>query len=544
MALFGLEENGLIESGFFTRDCDFPLLNLGRLFDDQFIKNIPTFFGRWRDNVTQRAITSVKPVLTIPETLGKCEFATIRTDVNGCRWIVPNMVSIRFAGEESMTWDEAIEDFCNARMIAQSGTDVRASLLGPNGLSFTNAPQIAGPFARFVLAGQAQGLKAHLQQVGMSGVQGNVMEFDGFLTQLRTGWTAADLYSTRCDDYNTAVVLNWAVLTGGAEGTPVGPDAVIDEAHDEITLWGQAISGFAGLNAAEFALRFMEFVRDEWASPYGGVDLWEWTVPQGQKRCLRELLACIQPCDGSGVLNDTELRERFAEYYTSDMVSIYPSDEPIMLQQSRQLGNTMILGPRMIGGDYTYGWSFRDMDSSIRQMDTWLRGHGYSNGQAATHPLVRSNLDNLRANFESVAFLWKLAEDDLGRCFTPTIETWPGMLVFARHMFLVLDDIICAPPSALPGTELNPVIGPESVLVDEEGCADGEPGEGMVTSLVLTLVADPATSPEVGDQVIVVGVDDVKVTMTVTDWDTPELTVESAVLATTCAALQPVAVIF
>lgn len=541
MALFGLEEDGLIYSGFLTRDCDFPVLNIQRLFDDQWARNLPTFFGRWRDGTIQRAITSVKPVLTIPGSLAKCDYATIRTDLNGCRWLVPDMESIRFKAEEPMTWDEAIDDFCNSRMMGYRGDEVRASLLGPSGLNFSGSPEIAGPFARFVMAGQAQGLKDHLQSIAMNGVNGNVLEIDGFLTQLTSGWAAADLYSERCEDYNLAVQLNWATLTGGTPGTPVGPDATIDAAHDIITMWGVAIAGFEGLNYAEFCLRFLEIVRDEWAAPFGGVTQWEWILPQGEKRCLRELLACIQPCDGSGVLNDMDLRDRFAEYYRSDLVQIYPDDTPIMMSQTRQLTDTAIFGPRMIGGDYTYGWTFRNMDTAVRQMNTWLRGHGYTTGQEMSHPLVQHNLDNLRANFETLAFLWKLVEDADGRCFTPTIEAWPGMLVYGRHMFLVMSDIVCEPASSLPGSAQDPVIGPVSLTVND--CTDETPVGSEVTRLTLALDAAPATTPTAGDAVIVVGANDVKITFDFVSLTVLDMIVASDVLVTDCATFGPVAVV-
>lgn len=539
MPQFGLEGNGLIYSGFFTKDCDFPILNLDRLFDDQWGRNIPTFFGRWRNDVTQRAITSVRPVLTVPGSLAACAYATARNEINGCRWLVPNMVSVRFKAEYPMTWDEAVDDFCDSRLLAYDGMQARASLLGPNGLNFTGSPQVSGPFASFVLAGLGQATMEHLATVSMNGVWPNVMQFDGFLTQLTTGWRAADLYSEQCNVFNTATVLSWSTLTGG----DTNPDAVIDEAHDTITLWGVAKSGFAGLNYGEFTLRFMEIVRDEWAAPMGGVDQWEWIVPQGQKRCLREQLACIQPCDGSGVLNDLELRDRFAEYYKSDLVAIYPSDEPIMLSQSRQLTDTIVFGPRMIGGDFTYGWTFRDMDAELMAMRSVLGDTGYQTGLPGSHPLVRHNLDDLRANFETLAFLWKLNSDEDGRCFTPTIETWPGFLVYARHMFLVMEDIECAPSSALPGTASAPVIGPLTIAVTD--CADEVVVGDEVTRLTLTLAADPVVTPVAGDLVILTGANDVQVTFTVVSYTalTNLLVVSSEIFATDCATLDPTSVV-
>lgn len=526
-----------MEAGFLTRDCQWPILDLQLACDDQFVKNMPTFFGRWKDGITQRAVTSVRPIITIPESLTKCEYATVNTQATGCKWLVPNMVSVRFTPEEAVSWDEAVEEFCEGRPYEQGVH----SLLTRSGLDLTADP-IGGMFARFMLAGLSQGMMEHLEGVAMNGVYGNVLEFDGWYTQLTSGWGATADYVQSCDVFNTAVTLNWATLTGGTPGTPVPPDAVIDAAHDSITMWGIAFAGFEGMNYGEFALRFLEIVEESFASRFGGVTQWEWVLPHGQKRCLRELLACIQPCDGSGALTDTELRDRFADYYTRDLVQIYPSDTPIMLQQSRGLTDTAVLGPRMIGDRYTYGWTFRNMDEVVRNLRGLFGQIDYMTGKANwNHPLVNQSLDNLRANFETLAFLHNITYDDLGRCITPTLETWPGMLVFGRHMFLVMNDITCEPVAAIVCDDESPVLGPMTIELAD--CTDDTPSGSEVTRLILELAEDPNHTPVAADQVAVLAGDGTWVPFDVVSWSTPNLTVASDTYITDCATLAPTYVV-
>lgn len=539
MALFTFEEGNLIEAGFLTRDCEFPILNLQQLFTDQFVRNVPIFYGYWKPGIIQRAVTSVVPKISAAsiETAdaSKCDFAEVSTDMSGCQWIVPRMVSVRFKPDDVMTWDDAIEEFCDDRKIVN-----QASLITADGL-LDEGSDYAAPFARWVYAGLGQAMKAHLEDIVPDGVYGNGMEFDGFETQLRNGWTAANPTSS-CDVYNTAVVLNWATLTGGAVGTPVAPDAVVDALEDEQTLWGRTVDGFAGMDLGQFLLRMKELIEEEFASAFGGVDQWEWIVPYGAKRCIRDHLACVEVC-GADMINDQFMFERFADYYKRDLVSIYPDDTPIMLQQTRGITpNSVIFGPRQVGGRFTYGWAFRNMDAVVRRLSQVLgAGHGYTNGiDGWNHPLVRHNLDNLRANFETLAFLTKLNDDTDGRCFWPTVEVYTGFLVFARHMWVIIDDVACT--AVTLGTSATDPLGPKSYAV--AGCADVAVPAVYDTEITLTFNEELSPAPAADDLVKIVGSGGTETIAVVIDYDALtglELGIPNVL--TDCATLDPVVVV-
>lgn len=476
MSIFTDGLTGIVDVGFFTHPCEMPILQYNKTCADPFVMNMPTMITQQRikPGTTQPLLTNAIPTLNIPVDLGECDFATGRTDLTTCTMLVPPMVQPRFA-DQLRSWESLVDDFCNAKNLVN-----HISPFLPNG-QFDPGQPISGPFARFVFAHVALLMKTHLEENAVIGEATNSpISFDGWYTQLVNGWQPASGYSSGCDDYNTAICIDWNIVTG-ASGLASPADVMVE---DELVVWGNTLTGFAGKNMAQVMYELSKIIRH--ANRNHGMVDFEIVTPDGQSSCIEKVAACVQPeCNCDTCQTDMGLRDRYANMVNTQIVRLYPDNTPIPVVQARGLEESIVLSARRIGGRPTYGWVFRDMNNAMATLSRFFGQDTNMPMQPMSDPLMPHNMDmsRLMREFGTIAFHKGMNSDPDRQCLQPTLKTSMTLMVFARESNVVFKGVACDP--SLPCEVTDPNVGPR--VREIVGCADAPPAVGFDSTVVITL---------------------------------------------------------
>ena len=226
---------------------------------------MPIRLGAWEDGTIAPAITDYTREVTLVDPPDDCDVPTLRTSIDECELIAPNMAEIGIK-TPNMNWVELRAQFCRQRNILPG----QLCVFNSDGSIATGQPYVID-FIRFALNEQKHYMAQQLTRSAFIGDDANVNEFDGLYNQLENGWQQG---TPACgDDLNVAQDIDWAVLTG------VGPQASPDDvtiAGQTVTWWGTVYDVPEGLNLAQFLENlWLDAVEINWADAKGGVDMWE-----------------------------------------------------------------------------------------------------------------------------------------------------------------------------------------------------------------------------------------------------------------------------
>lgn len=427
----------LTASGMLGRDCAFPITRLTkRLMNDEVLTRMMVFSGFWEDDTSVPVELTQAIDIDTTVVVDACDTAVVDAALTEGALIAPNMRKVKVA-TKSLQVDELIPAFCKQRNISRSELGL---VLNSDG-SIDPGNEYAVDFARFALASISKALAQILSQRIMRGDVSQDFGIDGLYTQLSSGW---DQGSPVVPQYlNQAVTIDWQDLTGSGGATT--PDD-LTVASKTINLWGETLDVPVGENLAEFINDFLiPAVENHWTDDEGGVDVWEFHVPSGTKRCMINVAACIQPCGGDSGIWDTTLRERIIDLRARDVVRLFPSQREIPMWESPHVEpNVMWLGPRSIGGAPTYGVVFRDMNQLFNAIgvlgDTYGMGSGYFN---AEEPLLTDIRQAVSIPFEATAIHQDIRKVSVD-CVQASLMVKLGVLVVARHLWFKITGVTCA----------------------------------------------------------------------------------------------------
>lgn len=459
-----LEFETMTPAGRFGDTCETPIMDLRRLCNDDVLRNLPRFLGRWEDNTNQTIITDSRWDIETSE--NDCDPSVASNELAECTVILPNqrLVSIGFA---EMPYRDTLQKFCSPRGITRYPT-----LFNSDG-SFRMAEPLADRFITYLLSELRHPLMRHLQNAAWTGDQDTRHQFEGLLNQLDNGPFSA---GGGCDLYH-AIPLDWEALTDSTGAA--NPNATIAAANDVITIQGVDFAGMTGLNLVQLLRlwmeRALEFDLAAWAEEEVMFELW---VGRGQANCILEAAACLQPCTACvDPLSDPGIRERAARFIKDRVFSLYPYDNiSITLRTSPALNNRMIFLPKMIGGAPTVAWVFRDQEMEMGILSGELPWYGTETGLPETTPIYPGEDDIIDGgDFERRAFSLHLQRN--GNCIQAFINTEAALVVFSPQLWLNISGVDCA---ALIPAECEP----QGLPVAVADCTDDAPG-----SLILTVVA-------------------------------------------------------
>jgi hypothetical protein len=337
---------------------------------------------------------------------------------------------------------EMLQPICNQRRVLP--TTMAGMIFNDDG-----SVKEGAPYRQNVLdtALHAQRIAAQwvFTKYSQSGDSAEVLEVDGLYTQLENGWAAGD---EDCgDEYNSAQSINWYYLTEeSAVASSVGsssPDA-LTVADKTVTLHGVEYDVPAGLNLAQFLERFwFRYIDQAFTYRYGEV-LWEMHVRNGEDYCLRDSIACMQPCSNDSNY-DAEVRQRWINIHTTNIMKLNPGGQTFGLVQSPEVeSGTMWLGPREIGGEATYMLAFQPLAPYWTQLGEATRQlYGQKFGQwQAEDMLIWEDQDFIKQNFDSIAFLTDVRKTSMS-CLDAGMMFKYGVLVSARHLWLKITGVGC-----------------------------------------------------------------------------------------------------
>lgn len=417
-----------------NRDCSTPITSLRkRCAKDQAFQHLPIWYGGWDSGVKQPAITGVKYTIdTTQSAADACKAPIVRTALTGCELLLPNMKCIKLS-TDVLQWSDLVNRYCSQRSISRRGVQI----FGADGrLDWTQAHTLN--ILKFALAGVWDALALTLVNGALCGDFAELNEVDGLYTQLDNGWQMST--ADPCPSaFNSAQVIDWNDLTGGAAGGTASPDKCT-VAGKTVTIWGETFDVPEGINLAEFFDDlWIEKINDEGMCD-GMVDLWELHTYPGQKKCIQNTVNCMKPC--TSCFDDPDARERLADFRAEDMMELYPSKIKVPIVQSRCVKkNTMYFGPRMIDGEYTYGLVLDDIDKhlSMLPVNPWNRMEMSREAHEENSFLCA---EDWREDIESRAMFWDLYPVS-SSCVQGHVQLCAGVLATNRHLWLRVDNVAC-----------------------------------------------------------------------------------------------------
>lgn len=427
----------------FYRDCAAPITNM-RGFQpmNQVAKNIPVVLGWWPDDMVAPAITKQEIQIDVTGIAGSCDAAVVTASASSCDFIVPNMKQVNLISP-TLNLMEMLQPICNQRKVSHA--TMAGMIFDANG-KLIQGTEYRQNIVNTALHAQRQAAQWVFTKYSQIGDSANVLEVDGLYTQLENGWTAGDVDCG--DEYNIAQSINWYYLTtesvaASAEGFS-SPDAVTLSGKT-ISLHGVSIDVEAGLNLAQFLERFwFDYIETQFTAPYGAVD-WEMHIRSGETYCIRDTVTCMQPC-GNDSNYDREVRERWSNFHTTDVMQLMPGKQTFALLQSPEVESGVYwLGPRAIGGTPTYMLAFQPLAPYWAQLgDVTRQLYGQKFGQwQAQDMLIWKDQSFVQQNFDSIAFLTDVRKTSMA-CLDAGMMFKYGFIASARHLWLKISGVGCS----------------------------------------------------------------------------------------------------
>lgn len=441
-AIFAVDGVDAWSAPVFYRDCAAPITNMrGWQPDNQVAANMPVVLAWWPDDMVAPAITKQEVQIDISGLATECDAAVVTASASSCDFIVPNMKEVKL---ESPTLNlmEMLKPICRQRGIMPER--MAGMIFNADGSVIEGAPY-AQNIVNAALHAQriaAQWVFTKYSQIGDSA---ETFQVDGLYTQLESGWTAGD---EDCGDaYNVAQSINWYYLTEeSALASSVGsssPDA-LTVAGKTVNLHGVSYDVPVGLNLAQLLDRlWFRYIHQGFTYPFGEV-MWEMHSRSGEDYCLRESIACIQPC-GNDSNFDKDVRQRWQDVHTTDIMKLMPSGQTFALVQSTEVDSgTYWLGPRSIGGTPTYMLAFQPLAPYYQQLGEIQRlQYGQQFGQwQAEDKLIWEDQTYIQQKFDDIAFLTDVHKESMS-CLKAGMMFKYGFIASARHLWLKITGIGC-----------------------------------------------------------------------------------------------------
>lgn len=442
-------------AGVLDRDCAFPITNLrkhGKF--DQWINSIPVFMQRWADDTVVPAFVSQSiniDTSVIVDT--DCDPAEVSGAVTSCDFIMPNMKQVMLASPQ-LKFTKLMEVVCRQRNVAPQNAPIGS--LFDSGGNFISGSPYAEDFARIAAGHLSPAARAIITEGATRGDEADAFMVDGILTQIENGWGDGD---NECGDaLNIANTINWKELTTESEpftGTALPDDVTV--AGKTITLWGETIDVPVGINLAEFLALFIEKAEAEQVN--NAEVEWHMLTPHGHARRILSAATCLQPC-GNDSNFDPEVRARWIRDFRSRGVEIQPDGYTFPLVETRKVeANTLWFGPRLIGGNPTYGVFFWNMAAYLASLgvniaDYYNEAFGFADTDALWDD---QNLNYLAENFEQQTIYMNIFKTAID-CGHIEMMFKYGALAVARHLWLIITNVGAV-------TFVNPAVN-EEVSID------------------------------------------------------------------------------
>lgn len=512
-----LEFDTMTPGGRWSDVCDLGILDLRRNCHDEVVAAFPRFLGRWEDG------NSVDLILSTGSTFETSDDACVPSTLSGgttlCNYVIPNQRLMSYGGGQNKQLRDLVAQFCKGRNLHTAPT-----LFNPDG-SFDMGNPLTGYFIDYMLSEMKGAFMNTLITIFWNGDATVLHQHDGVLTQLD-----ADV---ACEPYNP-VEIDWATLTGVVGVS--SPKSEIDNAHDTITIQGQAFSGMEGTDFAEFLKMWVERLFEGPFATYAKsevmLELW---VPRNSSTTILELAACLQPCDGCvNPLSDPNIRDRAQQFIREKRFFLYPyTDVMITVRTSPMLVDRMILIPMYVGGKPMAGWVFRSQPEQQAILDGLLPLYGTGVGSIPATDLFPDELNDLSVadNFEAqaVAINFEKTTD----CVSWWLTADAAIVIFGRDNILSVTNIAGTGLVQMcdPGGGVFVDVTPESLT-----CTDGPLTNELTISDLDTINIVASEVFVTGDTYLITFGDGtvVRAVLTVSDDTTIVLTFPTEVTVTDC----------
>ncbi len=438
----------------FYRDCAAPITNLRRWQpNNQVAKNFPVVLAWWANNKIAPSITKQDIQIDITTLASACDAAVVTASASSCDFIMPNMKQVNLT-TPTINLMEMLEPFCNQRNVAPT---VMAGMIFNADGTVIEGTYYEQNVLDTALHAQREAAKYIFTKYAQIGDASEAIQVDGFYTQLENGWEAGDVDCG--DEFNIAQSINWYYLTEeSAVASSVGsssPDA-LTVTGKTVTLHGVSYDVPAGLNLAQLLERFwFRYIEEGFTSRYGDVQ-WEMHIRSGEDYCIRDTITCMQPC-GNDSNYDAEVRQRWVNLHTTDVMKLMPGGQTFGLVQSPEVDSgTYWLGPREIGGKLTYMLAFMPLAPYWAKLGEATRKlYGQQFGQwEAQDMLIWEDQDFIQQNFDSIAFLTDVRKTSMS-CLDAGMMFKYGVLVSARHLWLKITGVGCETWVSVPDDSIR-----------------------------------------------------------------------------------------
>jgi len=427
-----LEFETMLPAGKWSDACELAIMDLRPYVGDDVLGNIPRYFGRWEDGNTQELLLEDNYGETAAE--GACDFVVFSSETLECTIVIPNQDRIA-AGVDNVDYMQFLTKFCKAKRIFKFPT-----LFNSDG-SFREGEMLSDQFLEYIFADLRKRYMQKLRSEAWNGTQAGANSFAGILTQFDAGPVSS---GDGCELYEP-VRLDWGVQTGAGATTPTAPEAVIDAAHDILTIRGEDFDGLEGKNLVDFLVLWMERLMEHDLAGYSNADImFELWVGRGQTTCIAELAACMQPCDGCvNPMSDPLIRDRSASFRKNKVIWLYPYDEiPIVIRTSPELGDRMILVPKLIGGAPSIAWVFRDQAEQVAILNGEMPYYGAEGGALPDENTLYPT-DEVDDEYPFPVRAFSINVQKNGNCIDYWINSESVIVLSAWHLWLDITYVDC-----------------------------------------------------------------------------------------------------
>lgn len=424
-------------AGRFSDGCETAVLDLRPVIRDNVLKNIPRYIWRWEDGHTTEIL--LEDNYELVDAVDACDFTEASREILSCTVPIPNQKEV-LIGQSDVNFDQLMKKFCKAKSLVQYPT-----LFNADG-TFNTGDPFAGMFADYLFAELKGPFAQRLRESAWTGDQDNLHWFEGILNQLGPSGTNWDTEDQRCERYQ-ATVWDWATITAAA-GATAAPGDVVDATSDAFIIQGETFDGLTGNNLVEMLVLWLERLREydltRWADEAIELELW---LPNGAVKCIADLAACMQPCDGCvNPLSDPDIRARATQFRKDKEIWLYPYDElPIKLRTTPSLVDRMIFLPKYIGGNPTIAWVFRDQNMEQLIAEGKMPFYGMQNGQPDDIAPYNGEVGQgalAPGEFEDAAISFHIQRDH--NCVDFWLKAATAVVVQAKNMWLDIQNVSCA----------------------------------------------------------------------------------------------------
>lgn len=492
----GLEfENEALVMGRFGDVCDTPLLDWRHKCQDEVIASLMlVLVDIFYEDFTYKAIISSSTSINFREAWGSeggsdnpnCCPSTANSQTKICEFKLPALKTISI-GTEPRCYDDWYKRFCKSFPRYRSYNPFVPSPGGQITLRRGRNEAEGEAFLGMVANELSQAIWNHLYMCLWVGRDEYVDQYNGIMYYFENG--IAPL--TDCTDYPTKpTCINMAEYIVGAaaaaNGELVGPGDIILPVGDParpadapatniLTVYGgtlfETTIDLTGMDTVDVLKMWYELLTNEWM-----VDVRRWMlgIPKSGSKCLAQVAACKQSCNGDcrSMLRAADQRdffraEREAQYIRDRILRLYPYEDTIIpMRQSPVLRqfNRIIFVPEQ----------FADMDGTLTNwmLWVWLNRRSENEKLFNAYPPLRDMLPAINENsgvskyFES-AMLYDGAEfETMGDVFESQVFDWlwdrecnsvrwwnnatTGLLPQAPHLWLCIDGVTCDTVLVLP----------------------------------------------------------------------------------------------